>query len=170
MKKVLVPVVLLAICYVLLFAYVALTYGSLPLRVASHFNLYGRPNGWMSRDSLVAFTLGFGIFLPVFIVGVMAGAGRIPVSFVNIPHREYWLALERRRETSAILFRFSLWLGAMMVLFITGLHALIVKANSVPGENHFSGAGTALVAGGFLLGTGIWCVLLVRRFARPPSL
>jgi uncharacterized membrane protein len=164
--KLIAPLLVLAICYVLFFTYVSASYGDLPAKVASHFDIHGEPNGWMSRNTCVGFTLGLGILMPVFIVGMMAGAGRIPVSFINLPHRDYWLAPERRHAALAILRRYSLWFACMNVLFVTGLHWLIVQANASNTERHLSGVGFAVVVGGFLVGTGIWVRLLLRHFSK----
>ncbi|MCE0523280.1 MAG: DUF1648 domain-containing protein [Methylacidiphilales bacterium] len=166
MIKVAIPLTALAICYVLFFGYVFSSYGDMPAKVASHFDIEGRPNGWMSREVCVGFTLGLGILVPVFVVGMMAGAGRIPVSFINLPHRDYWLAPERRQAALAVLRIYSLWLACMTVLFATGLHWLIVQAN-LPGHGeHLSGFGILFVAGGFLAGTGVWTALLLRHFSK----
>jgi uncharacterized membrane protein len=164
--KLIAPLFTLAICYVLFFGYVISSYDDLPARVASHFDIEGQANGWMSRDVCVGFTLGLGILMPALIIGMMAGAGKIPVSFINLPHREYWLAPERRQAALAILLRFSLWFACMNVLFVTGLHWLIVQANKTGTGPHLSGLGISLVAGGFLAGTGIWVVLLLRHFSK----
>ena len=96
----------------------------------------------------------------------MANAGRIPVSFVNRPHREYWLAPERQQAALALLLRYSLWFACMNVLFVTGLHWLIVQANLPQQSPHLSGLGIALVAGGFLAGTGVWVSMLLRHFSK----
>ena len=153
MAKLAIPIVLLAICYVIFFAYVAGTYGELPGKVASHFDMAGHADGWMSRASCVDFTIGLGILMPAFIVGIIAGAGKIPVSFINMPHRDYWLAPERRKAALAVLFRYSLWFASLNVLFVTGLHALIVQANRPGGGTHLNGPSLGIVAGGFLAGT-----------------
>ena len=60
----------------------------------------------------------------------MGAVGYVPVSFINLPHRDYWLAPERRRATSAVMLRFGLWLACLMVLFFTALYGLVVQANS----------------------------------------
>jgi uncharacterized membrane protein len=166
MIKLAIPLTALAICYVLFFGYVIDSYDSLPPKVASHFDIEGRPNGWMSRDVCVGFTLGLGILVPAIIVAMMAGAGRIPVSFVNLPHRDYWLAPERRQAALAILLRYSLWLASLCVLFATGLHWLIVRANPPNQPPHLSGLGITLVAGAFLAGTGVWVGFLLRHFSK----
>ena len=165
------PITALTICYVLLFSCVIASYSDLPAKVASHFDLAGQPNGWMSRDSCVAFTLGLGVIVPGFIILMMGGAGRIPVSFINLPHRDYWLAPARRSAALAILLRYSIWFSCLTVLFVTGLHWLIVEANR-PGRSphaqspHLSGLGISLVAGGFVVATGIWIALLLRHFSK----
>ena len=164
--KLIAPLVLLAICYVLFFSYVSASYDALPAKVDSHFDLEGRPNGWMSRDTCVGFTMGLGFLMPAFIVTTMASAGRIPVSFINLPHRDYWLVAERRQAALATLFRYSLWFASANVLFVTGIHWLIVEANTSGRVPHLSGTGLALVVGGFLAVTGIWCGLLVRHFSK----
>jgi hypothetical protein len=164
--KLIAPLFALAICYLLFFGYVWSSYASLPARVATHFDLYGQPNGWMSRDACVYFSVGLGVVLPALMIGMMGGAGRIPVSFVNLPHRDYWLAPERRRAALSVLLRYSLWLSCLTVLFVTGLHWLIVGAN-LPGPGaHLRGLGITLVVVGFLAGTGIWVMLLLRHFSK----
>jgi hypothetical protein len=164
--KMALPLAALALCYLVLFGYVVSSYGEMPARVASHFDIAGQPNGWMSRGFCVAFTLTIGILMPAFIVGMMAGAGKIPVSFINLPHRDYWLAPERRVAALRLLRLYALWFASMNVLFVAGLHWLIVQAN-LPGEApHMNGPWTALVVGAFLAATALWVVLLLRHFSK----
>jgi len=164
--KTLAPLIALAVCYALFFTYVLNSQGELPARVASHFDIQGRPNGWMSRDVCIYFTLGLGIFMPAFIVGMMALTRWIPVNLVNLPNREYWLAPERRKETSALLLHFGLWFACMNVLFVTGLHWLIVQSNGPGQAPQLSTDGITFVAGGFLAGTIVWTILLLLRFSQ----
>ena len=166
MIRLAIPLIALAICYVLFFAYIISSYGDLPARVASHFDIEGQPNGWMGRETCVGFTLAIGVIMPALVVGMMGGAGKIPVSFINLPHRDYWLAPERRQAALAILLRFSLWFACMNVLFVTGLQWLIVQANLPNQPPHLNGIGISLVTGGFLAGTAIWVALLLRHFSK----
>jgi amino acid transporter len=165
--KILAPIFALTICYALFATYLIFSYESLPDRVASHFDLNGQPNGWMSRQTCVGFTVGIGVFLPALIVGKMAFAGCIPVSWVNLPHRDYWLAPERRKSTLSVLLIYGLWYACLTVLFATGLHWLIVQANTTGGHSHLDYPGFFLVVGGFLFGTIVWLGLLRCHFHRP---
>ncbi len=163
--KFLAPLSTLALSYVLFFGYLIGSYDSLPQHVASHFDFQGQPDGWMSRNDLVGFTVGLGIFMPAVLVGLMASAGRIPVHLVNLPNRDYWLAPERRKETSSVLLYYALWFASMNVLFVTGVHWLVVQANKAGGSQHLDETGIVIVLGGFLLGSGLWIGLLKRQFS-----
>jgi hypothetical protein len=167
MKRLFLPLAALAVCYLILFGTLFLTYGDLPLKVASHFDISGRPNGWMSRGGEVEFTLGMALFLPIFTVGMLGGAKWIPARFINIPHRAYWLAPERRGATARVLLHYGLWLACLTVLLLTGTHELIVQANTSGDSYRLNGGGMSLVLGGFLAGLVIWSILLKRRFRLP---
>jgi hypothetical protein len=165
MSKLSVPLLLLALSYALFFGYVAATYGELPPKVASHFDLYGHPNGWMNRADCVGLMVAVAVIIPALVIGSMAGASRIPVSFINLPHRDYWLAPERRRSALSVLRFYSIWFATLNVLLLTGLQWLTVEANHRPGA-HFDVARLGVLLGLYLVGTAIWTVLLLRHFSK----
>ena len=72
------------------------TSGNLPERIASHFANGGAANGWMSRDAYVVIVLAMATLLPLFIVAMMARLPRMNPRRIRLPHRDYWLAPERR--------------------------------------------------------------------------
>ena len=82
--------------------FVMLTSASLPPVVASHFVAGGAANGFTPRDIYVKLMLGLVIGLPL-LTALMGITSRIPARFVNLPHRDYWLAPERVDETFAYL-------------------------------------------------------------------
>ena len=148
-------------------AAMAATYQQLPLRVASHFGADGAANGWSSRESYV-WTL---IVILTVISLVMAGTAAImritPTNLVNLPHREYWLAPERREATIAAVQRFGFFMAGLTSLLFLAIHLLTVAANeSQPAV--LSGAVWWLL-GAFLAATGAMLFLLYRRFARLPT-
>ena len=165
MLKLAVPLLVLAVAYVVFFGYLAETYSALPDKVASHFDVHGKPDGWMSRAADVEILSVVALLVPAIVVGGMGGAGRIPVSFINKPHRDYWEADDRRKTAIGVLLRYGLWFAALNVLFLTGTQALIVEANVNPLQAlDMSRLTTGVVV--YLVLTAIWALLLLRRFAK----
>jgi len=101
----------------------------LPRNVATHFGGGGIPNGWMSKGAFRAFYLGFLLLMP----GGMAVSGWlfriIPPRFMNLPHKDYWLAPARREATLKSLQRDMSVFSLFIALFIVGLHQLVIMAN-----------------------------------------
>lgn len=111
-------------------AFVAATSGALPPRVATHFGHGGAANGWMTREGYTWFMLLFTLLLPlVIVVSVGFLPARFP-RFINLPHREHWLAPRRRESTLAWLRGFGAAMGLATALFAIGVHALILDANT----------------------------------------
>ncbi len=163
MKTLWIPAILLGLACGLFLASLVYAADRLPERVATHFDFRGRPNGWMSRpgDLLLIAALGFGV--PLLLVGSCVAWRYLPASLVNLPHREYWLAPERRGQTAAYLVRHSLWLACLAVLFITCIHLLVVFANCQP-VPQLSIPWFLVSLGCFLAGVGGWIFSLYRRF------
>lgn len=140
----------------------------LPQRMATHFDGAGHPNGWMSRSEHLIFMAAFGVGFPLFILGMCRAARYLPTSAINIPHRGYWLAAERRDESTDYLFQHSVWLACLGVAFITGLHWSVVFSNQRQ-PVHLPMTWVFAVTGPFLCGVVVWVVGLYRRFRKPPD-
>ena len=145
--------------------YIDATTGVLPERVATHFGGGGRPNGWMTRDGYRVFMLLFVTLLPLFMVLMAGGMPRLFPNATNIPNRHYWLASGRREEALRFLAAHACWLGCLMVVFILGIHVLLLQANHgtpvrLPERPFF------MMLGGFAVGMAVWIVVLIRRFRR----
>jgi len=138
----------------------------LPDRVATHFDAAGRPNDWMNRTTHLLLMTLLGIVLPGTIIGCTALTRFLPISLINLPHRDYWLAPERREQTVADLYRSSFWMAALCLLFLTGIHLTVVAANRQQ-PVRLPTVPTLVLVGGFLLGTLLWIAGLIRRFHRP---
>jgi len=164
MSKLAAPVVFLAGSYGLFFGYVAATYSALPAKIASHFDFHGNPDGWMDRATAVDFMIAVAVIVPALVISVMSGAARIPVSFINLPHPDHWLAPERRRSALAALRRYSIWFAALNVLLLTGLHWLTVEAN-LHGGSHLNQVNLVILLTLYLVGTIGWILLLLRHFS-----
>lgn len=138
---------------------------SLPQKVATHFDFAGRPDGYMTLQNHQSFitlaTIGFPLFM-VFMVGVLPSW--FP-SLVNISHRDYWFAPERKSQTLDYLFRMACMLGVLMVFFFVGLNVIIVLANNskpvlMPRPPIF------ILMGLFLFSVFSWVIMLFLRFRK----
>lgn len=89
----------------------------------------------------------------------------LPNALVNIPRRDYWLSAQRRGETLAYLLRQALWFACMNVVFIAGIHFLVVDANRAPSPQ-LSTPMVLTLAGAFLAGVVAWVAMLILHFRR----
>jgi len=160
------PLISLAICYAILFTCLYLTMGELPARIATHFDITGQPNGWMSRAFYLEFTLALAVGLPFFLIATTSFSARLPGSLRRIPNREYWMAPERRPATIAVFRRFLAGMSCLLVLCVTGIHLLLVGANQDSTQPHLSSVGIWSLAGGFVVATLAWSWTLRRRFSK----
>lgn len=160
------PITLLIACHVILLTTLIATYSKLPEKVASHFNTAGQADGWMSRQAHTGFLEGTAVGLTALMIGAFSCVRFLPTSLINLPHREYWLAPERRAETSDAMLQAGLWLATFLTLFLLGLALLVVDANRL--QPPHLGNGVWWLAGGFLLIVSGWITTLLRRFSRAP--
>ena len=139
----------------------------LPLRVATHFSFEGQPDGWMSRSSVLYMAGALGVGLPA----LMLALGWLPrwcPSALNLPHRDYWLAAERREATFGYLLRYAGWFACLSLCFFGGLHLLMIQANKASSPE-LSTCAVLLLAGGFVGGTGLGIGRLFLHFHRAPK-
>ena len=138
---------------------------SLPQKVATHFNFAGKPDGFMTLQNHQSFVILSTICFPLFMVFMV---GVLPMwfpSLVNISHRDYWFAPERKIQTLDYLFNMACKLGVLMVFFFVGLNVIIVLANNsnpvlMPKRPFF------VVMALFLIGVLLWVVMLFLKFRK----
>lgn len=107
-------------------------YPRLPEKVATHFNGAGEADGWSTRRGLLwgwVFTAGF---VPVIILGSMAALKHLPARWINVPHRDYWLAPGRIDYTRAVMADMVQRIGVALFLFMALLNHFILRANLTP--------------------------------------
>lgn len=148
-------------------AFVWLTSGGLPPVVASHFGPGGTANGSMAKGTYTAFMLALVVGVPL-LVALPARLVRVlPPRLINLPHRQYWLAPERRAATLDALSSLSLQFALALAVFLCFVHWLVVRANAVQPATL---AEAPLLAGLAVFGatTVAWVLVLFRRFGRVP--
>jgi hypothetical protein len=144
-------------------SFVAATTGQLPDRVASHFGADDLANGWMPRDAYLPFMIGFALVLPAIVVAGIALTPRLTPRRLNIPHRDYWLAPERRATTYRAITAHAFWLGSLIALFVAGIHYSILVANASAPPRLPDALFWTLLSG-FCAGLVLWTGALYLRF------
>jgi uncharacterized membrane protein len=139
----------------------------LPDLVAVHFDGAGRANGFMTRagcrDFMLLSTLGVPLLLTI---GTGLLPRLLPASLINIPHRDYWLAPERARDSLVFLSEQGLWFGCILVVFLTAVDEMLVKANAISPPEFPSRLFVAMLIL-FFCAVGAWFVRMLRRFRAP---
>lgn len=104
-------------------------WGQLPDRVATHFNLEGTPNDWMTKTNATIMMSGFQIGMPFLLIAITLLAARLPASMVNIPNREYWLHPDRHASSMRYVQTFMNWIAVAFALFAMVVSHLVFVAN-----------------------------------------
>lgn len=137
----------------------------LPDRMATHFDGAGAADGWSSRTEFTVMSLAMALGMGLIFLGTTAWLDRIPNAWINLPHKEYWLAPERRTATLDAFAREMEWLGAATLVLLLGITQLTIEAN-LTGSGSL-GNGFWLLFGSYMLYVVIWVVLLLRRTYAP---
>jgi uncharacterized membrane protein len=139
-------------------------YSQLPERVAHHFGPDGKPDAWGDKmQFLVVYLITIAVMGIVFF-GLALAMRRLPTTAINLPHREYWLAPERREETVAGMVSAFLWFGSLtLLLFLDIFHqAFQVHLGKAAGLTH-----PWISIGVYLAASLVWCVVFFRGFRSP---
>lgn len=141
--------------------------GALPDVVASHFVAGGVANGFMPRGQYLGFMLALVVGVPSVLFFAGRLAARLPVRFINLPNRQYWLAPERRAATLASLGGFGAWAAYATLGILCLAHGLVVRANleHPPRLEQAPFIGALAL---FFLALFIGMLVVLRRFFRAP--
>jgi hypothetical protein len=149
-------------------AFVWTTSLALPPVVASHFSASGAANGFMPRGAyittLLVLTIGAPLMLAWLPMLIVSRGG----DNLHIPHREHWLAPQRRADTFAFIGAHARWFAAGVALFLADVHWLVVQANRAqPPVLATDAIVGALVV--FFIALALWLLVLHRRFRVRPE-
>jgi serine/threonine-protein kinase len=140
---------------------------ALPERVASHFDGAGRPDGWTSRGSFVGLMLGMTVFHAAVFLGLEQLVRRSPKRWINLPHKEEWLAPGREARTREVLAAHLLALGLATIVLVDLLTAMTLATNA--GGAPRLGAGVWILLAGFVAATLAIVVRMLVVFGRRPA-
>jgi serine/threonine-protein kinase len=150
-------------------AFVLVTAQSLPSVVASHFDAAGQPNAHMPRENYIALYTAMLVLVPSCVAALPWMIAKIPMAYVNLPNRAYWLAPEKMAETKQVLQSYMSVLACGLVCFMTGIHWLVLQAhqnNPIRIPIHMPWIGISL----FVAFTLLWTNSLEARFSQTPDL
>ncbi len=144
-------------------------YGQLPPTMASHFDGAGQVNGFQSKAAF------FGIywFVMVLSIGTFVPMGfllrLIPVQFINLPHKDYWLAPEtpeRRAESINYLVGHMEGMAAATLALLLVVFQMTICTN-LNGSSVLPLAPTWLALGSYFVFVFVWMTKLLLRFRKP---
>lgn len=143
-------------------------YPQMPQRMASHFAADGSVNGWQSRDAF--FVLMFLVASTSAIVGFLAPRqiAAKATARINLPHRDYWLAPERRLQTVRYISAMMAWFACGILFVLISGTFLALRANLAP-DHRFNAGAMLAVLGVFLAGLFGMLVGFVRHFQKLPA-
>ena len=139
---------------------------NLPNRIATHFNVRGRPDGWMDKTKATWLMVALQLGLPWLLVGMGEVIRYLPTSLINIPRREYWLHTDRREASLAYIRSWIGWVAIAVLLFMMSIGHLTYVANVRGAPLNVIVFGSLLVL--YLIGIMLLVVAMVRRFTVPP--
>lgn len=146
----------------------ALSADHLPSTVATHFDVNGVADDWMSRADYLLF---IGI-PPCALAALFALTGRtlrrFPARMINLPRRDHWLAPERKADTDALFLRWMAGPAVLLVVLFAQSHLVTLLANQTTPAHFAAGLLLGPVIG-FLVALMLWIVGLVLRFAEPDA-
>ncbi|MDZ7264543.1 MAG: DUF1648 domain-containing protein [candidate division KSB1 bacterium] len=123
-----VALVLLAIVQVMYYSPI------LPDRIASHYNLMLQPDRWADKNSMLISNIAVVLIMALLFQSLSWLVYKLPPSTINLPHKTYWLAAERKKQTLDSIASFLIWLSNVTLLLITVVFNLIYQANISSGK------------------------------------
>jgi uncharacterized membrane protein len=143
-------------------------YPQLPAIMASHFAANGTPNGWEPKQAFFLLTSVIISMTAIASFVVPRWIASLPASLINLPHKPYWLAPERREETLRFLRAQMAWFGCGLLFLLLNAISQAINAN-LPGMRHFDSRGMLYVLGGFVLFSLAWTAHFLRHFYNVPK-
>jgi uncharacterized membrane protein len=165
MKAKRVPAIAFALALIGYMAFLACTISLLPPRMATHFGADGQPNGWTGRSTAVLFQGVIGLVLPLIVMAAFYTIKFVPTRCINVPHRDFWFASERRDDTCSNLSRSGLWLATLLVGFAAAVWYQVIESNtrSLPRLSPSEFWGTLAIFGAAMV---YWALTFFRHFTK----
>jgi uncharacterized membrane protein len=139
-------------------------YPNLPEKMASHYNASGEPDNWMSKQSFLILELVILLVILAEFTLLPFLLERIPNSLINMPHKSYWLADERRHETFSVIRHYLEWFSVGLLGLFIAINEMVFRAN-LNNQRLSNAAWIALII--FLIFVAVWLTKFILRFRLP---
>lgn len=138
-------------------------YPILPERVASHFDLYGRPNGWTSKGVFIVTYAVTVLFMALMYACIKYALPTMPDSLINMPNKNYWLSPERRSESINIIMGYMTVFCSATLFFLMGTMHLVIRVTLGRSQTLAEWFYGLLMC--YLIFTIVWTMRLIRKFS-----
>ncbi len=137
----------------------------LPEVLGSHFGITGALNGWQTKTAFFSIELVIISMATMVCFGVPRLIEAMPVSLINLPHKEFWLGLERREDTLSYIRAWSAWFGCGLLAFLLFVMELAFRAN-LQTPPHFDNAAFLPALLAFVAVDTVLLMRLILHFSR----
>ncbi len=136
----------------------------MPDQIPVHFDGEGVPNRWAGKDEFLWVNISLVVvFFFTFALGAIL-IPKIPVKWINLPNKDYWLAPERKTHSFADMRVYYLAIGVVTLLLL-GIIGWSSFEVAIGRQETLRYSWACL--GVYSLALTILCVLLYRRFGKP---
>ncbi len=154
------------IFYVLVLLQLAHNYTMLPEIISTQFDINGTPTRSMSRQDFAMFHIGFVVFMSCIFAGGGYLVSRLPVKYLNIPNKDYWLAPERRRDTLMGLRKDLAVMGLIVGAFVFLVDYFVMDA-AMSNRRGMTPETLSTLLTSMAAATGLFVARLLMKFRRP---
>lgn len=139
----------------------------LPERVATHFSFSGAPNAWSSNLTNTIFFCAMFLVMNLLFLAIPWLLRKLPVSLINMPNRDYWLAPERREQSVRRM-------GVYMAVFAVGMNLFMIAVESTTFAANrsmvpLSPVSIIAIGAAFFIFMILWIIRFVRAFRLPAN-
>jgi uncharacterized membrane protein len=139
-------------------------YPNLPETMASHFNASGKADGWMSKQNFFLFEAVILLLIILEFTLLPYLIGKMPLSLINMPNKEFWFAEERRAETISIIRNYFEWFAVSLCALFISVNQIVFRAN-INREN-LPSVEMWMILCAFLVFVAVWMIKFTRRFKK----
>ncbi|MCU1243432.1 MAG: hypothetical protein JWO71_4158 [Candidatus Acidoferrum typicum] len=101
----------------------------LPEILGSHFGKAGSVNAWQTKTAFLSMEVAIIVLATLVSFSIPRIIAAMPVSMINLPHKEFWLSPERREDTLSYIRVWTAWLGCALLGFLLFVMELVFRAN-----------------------------------------